>query len=152
MADEEVLHAPKIQAGWTGTARAGVALPDAPGGEAVRAAETSHTGVLRAPLWPREGGAGEAAGDPAGWRSGRVPTRPEDGAGSISQISGAGIPPWTGRAVAPSPGPGRARSTRLESRTGCRVAGRCPRVIETVDSCGKYPHFGDAPRVVQTVT
>lgn len=66
MADEEVLHAPKNQAGWTGTARAGVALPDAPGGEAVRAAETSHTGVLRATLWPCEGGAGEAAGDPAG--------------------------------------------------------------------------------------
>lgn len=57
----------KRRAGGPGRAGRGSPVSCAPVGEAVRAAEMSHAGVLRAPLWPR-GGRAEAtvAGDPAG--------------------------------------------------------------------------------------
>lgn len=57
----------KRRAGGPGWAGRGSPVSCAPVGEAVRAAEMSHAGVLRAPLWPR-GGRAEAtvAGDPAG--------------------------------------------------------------------------------------
>lgn len=121
MADEEVLHAPKNQAGWTGTARAGVALPDAPGGEAVRAAETSHTGVLRAPLWPREGGWWRGSRGPSGVAERAGPDTPR----GWSRVDFSDQRSWDstldregGRSLA-RPGPSKVHSSGVPDRVSC---------------------------------
>lgn len=113
----------KRRAGGPGRAGQGSPVSCAPVGEAVRAAEMSHAGVLRAPLWPR-GGQAEVmvAGDPAGWRSRRVPTGSEDGAGAVPRSAELGFHPWTGRGRRRSGGRGgRPLPVPAQAEHGPRV-------------------------------